>query len=180
MTFFGLLVLTILAFTEWLGIFVVSPKIMEALAFFPHTRKASHFVPSGLYMPLLEMKLGKFWFNTALPLGFLIIGLHGRGLAFKPFSSFKNLCTFKALLLSRAYGKLGKLSNLGFTSLVMGFVMGFLLISRKFGGLHYFPSRVFLCPRLKVLVLFIFSNVALRHLRNSFLGSLCVPSLGKI
>lgn len=109
--------------------FFVSPKSLDALAFYLHRSKTLLFVPNGLYMPLLEMKLGKFWFGIAFLLSFMLISLHGSGLSFKPFSSSENLCTYRDLLLSRAYGKLGKLSSLGFTSLVMDSVMGSLSIN---------------------------------------------------
>ena len=124
MTFFGLLVLNIMDFIEWLEIFVVSPKSQEVFVFFLHSSKASLFVPNGLYVPLLEMKLGKFWFYIAFLLGFLLIGLYGRGLDFKPFSSCRNLCTYMALFISRASRKFGKLSSLGLISVVMDSMMG--------------------------------------------------------
>lgn len=123
MILFGLLVSIIVAFTELLGIFVVSQKNMEALAFFSYRSKALLYVPNGLVVPSLEMKPGRFWFGIAFLPDFLSIGLHGRGLAFTPSSSCENLCSYKALLLSRAYGKLGKLSNLGFDGLVMSLIM---------------------------------------------------------
>ena len=72
MIFFGLLVLTIMAFTKLLEILVVSPKSLEALASSPHRSKALLYVPNGLFMPSLEMKLGRFWFDIAFPLGFLL------------------------------------------------------------------------------------------------------------
>ena len=53
-------VLIIMAFTEFLGIFFVSQKYLEALAFYPCRSKALLFVQNGLFMPSLEMKLGRF------------------------------------------------------------------------------------------------------------------------
>ena len=69
--FSGLLVFIIMAFTELLGIFVVSRNNLVALAYFPHRNKVFLFVPNVLFMPSLEMKLGILWFGIAFPLGFL-------------------------------------------------------------------------------------------------------------
>lgn len=65
-----------MVFIEFLGIFVVSPKSLEALVFFPLRRKASLFMKNGLYVSLLEMNLGRFWFGIAFLRGSLLIGLH--------------------------------------------------------------------------------------------------------
>lgn len=124
MIFCGPLVLIIMAFIEWLGTFVVSQRSMEALAFSPHKSKALLYVPNGLFVPSLAMKLGRSRSSIVFLLDFLSTGLHGRGLAFTPFSSCENPYAYRALLLSRAYGKLGKPSSLGFAGLVMISMMG--------------------------------------------------------
>ena len=75
---------------------------------------------------------------------FLINRPAWKGIGFEPFSLCENPCTYMAFLLSRAYGKLQKLSSLGFTGLVMSSLMGSLWSSRTFGSLVYFLLRVFL------------------------------------
>lgn len=124
MIFSGPLVLIIMAFKELLGIFVVCQNCLVALAFSPHKRKAFLYVPDGLFMPSVGMNPRRFLFGIAFLLNFSSTSLHGRGLACIPFSSCKNPCSYKAHLLSRACGKLGKLLSLGFTGLVMSSMMG--------------------------------------------------------
>jgi len=133
-----------MAFIGLPRIFVVTLKSLEVLAIFPHRRKGSLFFLSGLFMLSLVMKIGTCWFDTISLLDFLLVGLHGRRFVFKPFSSCGNLFISRALMLSRAFGKLEKLWSLGFTRMVMGFMMRFLYINRTFGGPHYFPFKVFL------------------------------------
>ena len=140
--FFGPLDLTIMVFIEWLGIFVVSWKSLVAWACFPPRNKVLLYVPSGLFVPWLEMKPGKFLFGIASPLAFLSIGLLGKGLVFTLFSLCMNQCPFKDPLLSRTSGKLGRLSSLGYVGLVMSFEMDSLSTSKTFGGLPCLPSRV--------------------------------------
>ena len=143
-TFSRPLDLNCMAFIEWLGTFVASLKSWEVLAYSPPRNKDWLFVPNGLSVPSLEMKPGKFLFDIVSPLAFLSTGRLGKGLGSTLCPSCVNQFTFKALLLSRASGKPGKLSSLGYVGLAMNSAMDSLSTSRIFGGLLCLPPRVFL------------------------------------
>lgn len=85
----------------------------------------------------MVMKLGKILLKNALVLDSLLDASLGEALTWKPFLLCQNQLLFKAPLLSKAFGRLGKLSNLGLDGKDMTSTMGYLLANNLSDGLLF-------------------------------------------
>lgn len=93
-------------------------------------------------MPLLGTRLEKFFLGIVFNLASLSIDLPGRGLAFKPFWSWKNQSRLLGHLWPKVSGNPGRLSNPGSVGIALVFEMDFLSTNTIFGGRLFLLAMV--------------------------------------